>query len=122
MKAVEQITATMMALNPDMPQERAERKASEMGRGILFVALGVFLVLLGFGLAIAVLLITKASPSIPLLILAAAPALPGGYFLLAGGNLISRDAMAAAEQSGGIITKTVSRALNLARKPTPPSA
>jgi hypothetical protein len=119
MKDVAKITAAMLAANPDMPPERAHRKASEMGKGIVFVALGAFLILLGFGLAIAVLLITKASPSIPLIGLAALPALPGAYYLLAGGNLISRDAMQAAEQSGGVITRTAAKVLNRSRKATP---
>lgn len=118
-KEVQKITAKMVALNPAMPPERALRKASETSKGILFVVLGAFFILLGFGLALTALVLTKASPSIPFLLLCGAPALPGAYFLLAGGNLISRDAMDAAEQSGGIITKTVARALKPVRKHTP---
>ena len=123
MKADPKITAAMLERFPDMPPERAVRKASEMNKGILFMALGGFFILLGFGLVIAVMVLTKASPSIPIMVLAAFPALPGGYFLLAGGNLISRDAMHAAEQSGGIITRTAARVLNRERKitPTPPT-
>lgn len=115
----DQITASMQALNPHMPADRIQRKVSETRKGIVFVALGVFFILLGFGLAITILLITKATVSLPLVGLCALPAIPGAYFLLAGGNLISRDAMRAAEVSGDIITRTAAKVLNRGRKVTP---
>lgn len=113
-----EITRSMVAMG--MPPERAERKVAETRKGIIYVGLGAFFILLGFGLAIVPYVVTKTNPPALLLALAAVSAVPGAYLLLAGGNLISRDAMRAAEQSGSVITRTAAKVLNRGRKDTPP--
>lgn len=114
-KMQDKLTGSMLALNPDMPPERARQKAAGVARGVAFIALGLLCVAAGFGLVIWILVQTKASPSLGLLIFAALPVLPGVYFLLAGGHIISGDAMHAAEHSGGILARTAAKALKAAR-------
>ena len=112
-KLADKLTGQMVAFN--IPEERARVKAQSVGRGFAFIALGLFCVALGFGLVVWILIQTKASPSVALLIFAALPVGPGVYFLLAGGHIISGDAMTAAEHSGGILTRTVAKGLRMAR-------
>lgn len=116
---VDKTTDAILAAHPNMPRARARQKAANLPRAIVFIIAGILLTLLGFGLVVFVLLTTKAAPSIPIVVLAAGPVLPGIWFLLAGGNLISGDAMDAAEQSGNAIARTAARALKAARSKDP---
>lgn len=118
MKPVEQ-TGTFRGLRDlGVPEETAIVKTQSTRRGWLFVVLGAVFIALAFAFIIWAMRETKAAPSVPLLVFAALPALPGAYFLLAGGHLIAGDAMKAAEQSGGVIARTAAKALRFARPKT----
>jgi nitrate reductase NapE component len=98
-----------------VPPERAAEKIQSTRKGWLFVILGAVCIAGGFAFIVWTMIVTKGAPTVALLIFAALPALPGAYFLLAGGHMISGDAMRAAEESGGVLAKTAARALRLAR-------
>jgi len=102
-----------------VPPKRAENKIQNTRRGWTFFAVGVLCIGMAFGFVIYTMIVTKGAPSIPSMIFALLPGLPGAYFLLAGGHLLSGDAMRAAEESGGIITRTAARVLKVARVKDP---
>jgi succinate-acetate transporter protein len=102
-----------------VPPEKAVAKIQSTRRGWMFFAVGVLCIGMAFGFVIYTMIITKGAPSIPSMIFALLPGLPGAYFLLAGGHLISGDAMLAAEESGGIITRTAALVLKVARVKEP---
>jgi len=102
-----------------IPLERAIVKIQSTRRGVLFFVVGALCVAAAFAFVIYVMRETKGAPSIPLMIFALLPGLPGAYFLLAGGHLISGDAMQAAEASGGLLTRTAAKALKIARLKDP---
>ena len=115
MKPPEQ-TGTFLALTDQgVPPERAKAKIQSTRRGVLFLLAGGLFIAMAFGFVIYTMIITKGAPSIASMIFALLPGLPGAYFLLAGGHLLSGDAMRAAEESGGIITRTAARVLKVAR-------
>ncbi len=115
MKPPEQ-TGTFTGLTSmGIPPGRAVVKVRQSRKGWVFVILGAFCIAGGFAFIVWTMVVTKGAPSLPLLVFAALPALPGAYFLLAGGHMISGDAMRAAEVSGGVLAKTAARALRLAR-------
>jgi len=106
-----------------VPPERAKEKIQSTRRGWMFFAVGVFCLAGAFAFVIYTMTVTKGAPNLSTMIFALLPGLPGAYFLLAGGHLISGDAMQAAETAGGIITRTAARALLIARgSNTPPPA
>jgi len=98
-----------------VPPERARTKIQNTRRGVLFLLAGGLFIAMSFGFVIYTMIITKGAPSIASMIFALLPGLPGAYFLLAGGHLLSGDAMLAAEETGGIITRTAAKALKVAR-------
>jgi len=102
-----------------VPPERAKAKIQSTRRGVLFLLAGGLFIAMAFGFVIYTMIITKGAPSIASMIFALLPGLPGAYFLLAGGHLLSGDAMRAAEESGGIITRTAARVLKVARVKDP---
>ena len=115
MKPIEQTAAFRGMTAANIPPARAEQKLHSTRRGWLFVIAGALCILGAFAFVIWTMIVTKGAPSAGLLIFAALLGLPGAYFLLAGGHLISGDAMLAAEQSGGVIARTAARALRLAQ-------
>ena len=98
-----------------MPPEKARYKARSLGRGVVFFVLGAICFAGAFGLVVYVAVTTKGSPSIPVLIFSSLLALPGAYFLFAGGHIVSGEAMEAAGETGNIVARTAARALRLAR-------
>jgi hypothetical protein len=102
-----------------VPPERAIVKIQSTRRGVLFFVVGALCVAAAFAFVIYAMTVTKGAPSISTMIFALLPGLPGAYFLLAGGHLISGDAMQAAEESGGIITRTAAKALKIVRLKDP---
>jgi len=98
-----------------VPPERAVEKIQNTRRGVLFLLAGGLFIAMAFGFVIYTMAITKGAPSIGSMVFALLPGLPGAYFLLAGGHLLSGDAMRAAEESGGIITRTAAKVLTVAR-------
>ncbi len=115
MKPLEQSGLYPALTDKGVPPKRAAAKIQSTRKGWVMAVGGAILVALGFAFVIFVMRETKAAPSIPLLIFAALPALPGGYYILAGGHLISGEAMGAAEKTGGLISRSAARALRLAR-------
>lgn len=119
MKPPEQTELAVRLTSQGVPLERAVIKIQSTRRGWLFFVVGAVCIAAAFGFVIYVMRETHGAPSIPLMLFALLPGLPGAYFLLAGGHLISGDAMHAAEESGGIITRTAAKALKLARVKEP---
>jgi len=115
MKPPEQTGSYQALTSRGVPPERARVKIQSTRRGWLFLFAGALSIGAAFGFIIWTMRETKGVPSIPLLIFAALPGLPGAYFLLAGGHLISGDAMRAAEDSGNVVAKTAAKALRIAR-------
>jgi len=115
MKPAEQTGAFQALTDRGVPPGRAVEKVQSTRRGVVFLIVGAICVAAAFALVIYTMTITKGAPSIGVLVFAALPGLPGAYFLLAGGHLISGDAMRAAEESGGILAKTAAKALRVAR-------
>lgn len=102
-----------------VPLPRAIVKVQSTRRGILFVVAGLVCIAGAFGFVIYTMTVTKGAPGFGAMIFALIVGAPGTYFLLAGGHLISGDAMHAAEESGGIITRTAAKALKIARVKDP---
>lgn len=98
-----------------VPPDRAKAKIQSTRRGWAFLIAGALCIGAAFAFIIWTMKETKGAPSVALLIFAALPGLPGAYFLLAGGHLISGDAMRAAEGSGGVLARTAAKALRIAR-------
>lgn len=98
-----------------MPPARAEYKARSMGRSAVFFLLGGLCIAGAFGFVVYVMRASAGSPSIPVLIFAAVPLVAGGYFLFAGGNILSAEAMDAAGETGNVVVRTAAKALRLAR-------
>jgi len=121
MKPPEQTGSYRVLTSRGVPPERARVKIQSTRRGWLFLFAGALCIGVAFAFIIWAMKETKAAPSIPLLIFAALPALPGAYFLLAGGHLISGDAMRAAEGSGNVVARTAAKALRIARGRDAPS-
>lgn len=115
MKPPEQTGAFTAMTDQGVPHDRARAKVQSTRRGWMFLAAGALCIAGAFAFVIYTMSVTKGAPGISLLVFAALPGLPGAYFLLAGGHLISGDAMRAAEDSGGIITRTAAKALKMAR-------
>ena len=115
MKPAEQTGAFQALTDRGVPADRAVAKVQSTRRGVVFLVIGAICVAAGFAFVIYTMTITKGAPSIGLLVFAALPGLPGAYFLLAGGHLISGDAMRAAEESGGVLARTAAKALRAAR-------
>lgn len=109
------ISQTETKLAAFMPAAKAHYKARSLGRGIVFFVIGAVCFVGAFGLVGYVAVTTKGSPSIPLLIFGSLLALPGAYFLFAGGHIVSGEAMEAAGETGNIVARTAARALRLAR-------
>jgi len=119
MKPAEQTGAYAALTDRGVPPQRAAEKIQSTRRGVLFLVAGALFVVGAFAFVIYVMKETKGAPGISMLIFAALLGLPGAYFLLAGGHLISGDAMRAAEETGGIITRTAAKALKVARVKEP---
>lgn len=102
-----------------VPEQTADVKLRSTRRGWAMAVAGGLCIVVGFAFVIWVMRETKGLPSVAVLVFAALLALPGAYFLLAGGHLIAGDAMRAAENSGGVIARTAARALRLARPKDP---
>jgi len=115
MKPVEQTAAFAALTEQNVPPAKAVVKIVSTRRGWFFVVAGAVLIAASFAFVIWTMIATKAAPPVALLVFAALPGLPGFYFVLAGGHIISAEAMNAAEASGGIIAKTAARVLNAAR-------
>jgi hypothetical protein len=98
-----------------MPRQRAEYKAKSMGRSVAFFALGAVCIAGAFAFVVWTMRETKGAPSIPVLLFAAVPLVAGGYFLFAGGNILSAEAMDAAGETGNVVVRTAAKALRLAR-------
>lgn len=98
-----------------IPPERAQVKLRHTRRGWLLCLIGALCIGGAFAFVIYTMRVTKGAPSVALLVFAALLALPGFYFLLAGGHLISGDAMRAAEASGNVVARTAARVLRVAR-------
>ncbi len=105
----------------DVPADRARLKVQSTRRGGVFLVAGGLCIGAALAFVIWTMHVTQGAPSVALLIFAALPGLPGAYFLLAGGHLISGDAMRAAAESGGILTRTAAKALKIARGTEPPT-
>lgn len=119
MKAPEQTAAFQALTARNVPPDKALVKIRGTRKGWLFVGSGMVLIAAAFAFVIWTMIATKAAPPVALLVFAALPGLPGAYFILAGGHLISADAMQAAEKSGGLIARTAAKALDLARPKVP---
>lgn len=119
MKPPEQTDAYPALIDRGVPPAAAAAKIQSTRRGILFLVAGGIAIAGAFAFVIYTMKTTQGTPGTSMLIFAALLGLPGAYFLLAGGFLISGDAMHAAEQSGGIITRTAARALRIARPKDP---
>ena len=119
MKPPEETDSFAQLRDMGVPRERARVKVHSTRRGWLFLFAGSICIAAAFAFIIWTMHVTKGAPSVALLIFAALPGLPGAYFLLAGGHLISGDAMRAAEASGGIVARTAARALKIARVKDP---
>jgi len=115
MKPAEQTGAFIALTDQGVPPERAKAKIQSTRRGWMFLIAGAFCIAAAFGFVIYTMTMTKGAPSISAMIFALLPGGPGMYFLLAGGHLISGDAMRAAEDSGGVLARTAARALRIAR-------
>lgn len=115
MKPIEQTQSFVGMKALGVPPKTAKRKAADTRRGWWFVGIGATCAIIGFALIIAMTVITKAVPGIPLLVFAGLLAAPGGILIFAGGHLVAGDAMRAAEKSGGLLSRSAARALNLAR-------
>jgi len=115
MKPPEQTGAFRALTAQDVPPDRAIAKIRSTRRGWMFLIAGAFCIAGAFGFVIWTMTVMKGAPSVALLVFAALPGLPGSYFLLAGGHLISGDAMRAAEESGGVLARTAAKALKIAR-------
>jgi peptidoglycan/LPS O-acetylase OafA/YrhL len=102
-----------------VPADRARAKVQSTRRGWLFLFAGACCIAAAFGFVIYTMTITKGAPAVSTMIFALLPGLPGAYFLLAGGHLISGDAMRAAEDSGNVLARTAAKALRLARVKEP---
>ena len=109
------ISATETRLAAFMPPDKARYKVKSLGRGIVFFVLGACCIGGAFAFVIWVMRETKGAPSIPILLFAAVPLVAGGYFLFAGGHIVSGEAMEAAGETGSIVARTAARALRLAR-------
>jgi len=119
MKPAEQTEIAARLTAQNVPLKRVVSKIQNTRRGVLFLFAGGLFIAMSFGFVIYTMVITKGAPSIASMIFALLPGLPGAYFLLAGGHLLSGDAMLAAEESGGIITRTAAKALRVARVKEP---
>lgn len=115
MKPPEQTGAFTAMMGQGVPVERARAKVQSTRRGWVFLVAGALCIAAAFGFVIYTMTITKGAPAVSTMIFALLPGAPGMYFLLAGGHLISGDAMRAAEASGGVLSRTAAKALNLAR-------
>lgn len=112
MSRVSQTEARLAAI---MPPEKARYKAKSLGRGIVFFAIGALCLLGAFAFVVLVMRETKGQPSLSVLGFASLLAIPGGYFLFAGGHILSGEAMEAAGETGSIVARTAAKALRLAR-------
>jgi len=115
MKPPEETGAFQALTAQGVPPERAVVKIQSTRRGWLFLVVGAICIAAAFAFIIRTMAMTKGAPSLGLLIFAAFPGLPGAYFLLAAGHLISGDAMRAAEESGGVLARTAAKVLRVAR-------
>lgn len=115
MKPPEETGAFPVLTAQGIPPERARKKIQDTRRGVLFIVAGLLFLAGAFGFVVYTMTVTKGAPEIKTMIFALLLGLPGAYFLLAGGHLISGDAMQAAETAGGIITRTAAKALMIAR-------
>jgi hypothetical protein len=115
MSLKEKTETALLAFNPNIPAPVAAMKAASIPRAIVFFLLGLLCILAPFALIAWLTITTKAAPPWPLLIFAALPLIAGIYFLFAGGNLLSGEAMDAAERTGGVVARTAARALKVAR-------
>lgn len=121
MKPPEETGAFIALTAQGVPPEKAAAKIQSTRRGVLFLVAGALCIAGAFAFVIYAMTLTKGAPSISTMVFALLPGLPGAYFLLAGGHLISGEAMHAAEESGGIITRTAAKALKIARGKEPPA-
>lgn len=115
MKRPEESGVFVALTSQHIPPKKAVAKIQSTRRGWVFFVVGAVCIAAAFGFVIYVMHETHGAPSIQSMIFALLPGLPGAYFLLAGGHLISADAMHAAEESGGIITRTAAKALRIVR-------
>ncbi len=104
-----------------VPPEKAVAKIQSTRRGILFLVAGAVFMVGAFAFVIYTMTVTEGAANVSTLIFALLPGLLGFYLGLAGGHLISADAMQAAEASGSIITRTAAKALTIARGKEPPA-
>lgn len=109
------ISQTETKLAAFMPPAKAHYKVRTLGRGILFFVLGGICLFGAFAFIVIVMRETKGAPSVGMLVFASLLALPGAYFLFAGGHVVSGEAMEAAGETGSIIARTAAKALRLAR-------
>jgi len=119
MKPPEETGAFVALTERGVPPEKAVAKIQSTRRGVLFLLAGGLFIAMAFGFVIYTMIITKGAPSVASMVFALLPGLPGAYFLLAGGHLLSGDAMEAAEESGNVLARTAAKALNLARGNAP---
>lgn len=119
MRPPEQTELAARLTRQGVPMPRAIVKVQSTRRGILFVVAGLVCIAGAFGFVIYTMTVTQGAPGFGAMIFALIVGAPGTYFLLAGGHLISGDAMHAAEESGGIITRTAAKALKIARVKDP---
>lgn len=109
------VSQTETKLAAFMPPATARYKVKTLGRGILFFVLGGGCLFGAFAFVVMVMRETKGAPSLGMLIFASLLALPGAYFLFAGGHIMSGEAMQAAGETGSIVARTAAKALRLAR-------
>lgn len=115
MKPIEQTKSFARMQAMGVPPRTAKLKAADTRRGWWFVGIGAACAVIAFTLIIVMTLVTKAVPSVSLLVFAGLLAAPGGIMIFAGGHLVAGDAMRAAEKSGGMLSRAAAKALNLAR-------
>ncbi len=115
MTRIDRTATALRAQNPNLPEHKAREKAASLWRGVLFLIIGLASLAFGGALMLKVVSTTNAAPTIGLLIFAGVPMIVGLYCVFAGGHIMSGEAMAAAEKSGGALAKLAARLVNAAR-------
>ena len=112
----EELTAKMKAYAPEMPPEKAARKAKNTVRGVYLMMMGAVVTLAGFAILIVPIVILKESPSAWFIAFGALALVLGFYLGMLGANAYSgevTDAEAAKSSSGLIVA--LGKAIGLAR-------
>ena len=93
----DQVTQTLVA--QQIPEAKARSMTKSIGRGIALILLGLVLLVAGVGLVIYIIVKLAKEPALSVMLLSGFLGLAGVYFLVAGGNVISGQALDAAGES-----------------------